>query len=260
MEKILLIGKLDQTAEILYKQMNRDFQIQFCTEFSKTMQNMFRIVQPDMLLVNIVDANDMSDKDMEDIAVMYSNIPIVIVAEKEIFDKYTFLGDRSNIYCVQRPILANNIIAKCRAILGKEELEMPIPHIEKEDITQRKRILVVDDGAITLRSVKALLENTYIVWLATSGEMALKRMERELPDLILLDYEMPDLDGKETLERIRADERMKNVPVIFLTGKNDKESIEQVISLKPEGYILKSTKPEQIVSMIDEFFLKNTTL
>jgi DNA-binding NarL/FixJ family response regulator len=47
---------------------------------------------------------------------------------------------------------------------------------------------------------------------------------------------------------------------MFLTGKNDRESIEQVMSLKPEGYILKTTKPEQIVQMIDEFFERRKTI
>ena len=250
MEKILLIGKLDQTSEILYKQMNKDFQIQFCTEFSKIMQNMIRIVQPDMLLVNIVDNYDMSDIDVEDIAIMYSNIPIVIVAEKEIFDKYSFLGNRDNIYCVQRPILANTIVAKCRAIFGKEETATP--HIEKEDITHRKSILVVDDGAITLRSVKALLDGKYNVSVATSGEMALKKLEREIPDLILLDYEMPGLDGKETLEKIRADENIKNIPVIFLTGVADRQNIANVLHLNPMGYILKPPSQDKLFEAIEE--------
>ena len=59
---------------------------------------------------------------------------------------------------------------------------------------------------------------------------------KKRPDLILLDYEMPVCDGRQTLEMIRADEELKDIPVIFLTGVNDREHIESVLSLKPAGY------------------------
>ena len=97
-----------------------------------------------------------------------------------------------------------------------------------------------------------LLDDKYIVWVATSGEMALKRMEREIPDLILLDYEMPGLDGKETLERIRVDERTKDIPVIFLTGVADKQNIANVLHLNPKGYILKPPSQDKLFEAIEE--------
>ena len=59
---------------------------------------------------------------------------------------------------------------------------------------------------------------------------------------------------------IRSESEFSDIPVMFLTSKNDKESIQQVLSLKPEGYILKTTKPEQIVQMIEEFFNKQKIL
>ena len=71
---------------------------------------------------------------------------------------------------------------------------------------------------------------------------------------------MPVINGKQVLEMIRSEAEFSSIPVIFLTGKNDKESIQQVLGLKPEGYILKSTKPDQIVEMIDEFFMKTKAL
>jgi DNA-binding NarL/FixJ family response regulator len=77
---------------------------------------------------------------------------------------------------------------------------------------------------------------------------------------VLLDYEMPVVNGKQVLEMIRTENEFSDIPVMFLTGKNDRESIEQVMSLKPEGYILKTTKPEQIVQMIDEFFERRKTI
>ncbi len=124
----------------------------------------------------------------------------------------------------------------------------------------KKKILVVDDSGVVLRNVKGWLEDRYQVILANSGAMAIKYLSTNRPDLVLLDYEMPILNGKQVLEMIRSESEFSSIPVMFLTGKNDKESIQQVLSLKPEGYILKTTKPEQIIQMIDEFFKKQKTL
>jgi CheY-like chemotaxis protein len=124
----------------------------------------------------------------------------------------------------------------------------------------KKKVLVVDDSGAMLRNVKGWLEESYQVILANSGAMAIKYLSTNRPDLVLLDYEMPVVNGKQVLEMIRTENEFSDIPVMFLTGKNDRESIEQVMSLKPEGYILKTTKPEQIVQMIDEFFERRKTI
>lgn len=124
----------------------------------------------------------------------------------------------------------------------------------------KKKVLVVDDSGAMLRNVKGWLEDRYQVILANSGTMAIKYLSTNRPDLVLLDYEMPIINGKQVLEMIRSESEFSDIPVMFLTSKNDKESIQQVLSLKPEGYILKTTKPEQIVQMIEEFFNKQKIL
>ena len=124
----------------------------------------------------------------------------------------------------------------------------------------KKKVLVVDDSGAVLRNVKGWLEDRYQVILANSGTMAIKYLSTNRPDLVLLDYEMPVINGKQVLEMIRSEAEFSDIPVMFLTSKNDKESIQQVLNLKPEGYILKTTKPEQIVQMIDDFFQKQKCL
>ena len=121
---------------------------------------------------------------------------------------------------------------------------------------QKKKILVVDDSGAMLRSVKSWLEDKYQVILANSGVMAIRYLAMNHPDLILLDYEMPICDGRQVLEMIRSDPEFSTVPVIFLTGKNDKESVMKVTALKPDGYLLKTMDPAQIVQTIDDFFEK----
>lgn len=120
----------------------------------------------------------------------------------------------------------------------------------------KKKILVVDDSGAMLRNVKGWLEDRYQVILANSGAMAIKYISTNRPDLVLLDYEMPVVNGKQVLEMIKTESEFSDIPVIFLTSKNDAKTITEVMLLKPEGYLLKSTKPEQIVATIDEFFEK----
>ncbi len=113
-----------------------------------------------------------------------------------------------------------------------------------------KKILVVDDNATTLRGIKKILDPYYEVTLANSGMRAIAAISKDKPDLILLDYEMPVCDGKQTFEMIRADEDMKDIPVIFLTGVNDKAHITAVLKLVPAGYMLKPYEPEKLLATI----------
>ena len=152
------------------------------------------------------------------------------------------------------------------ALMLKEVFQRPIDvkivskeidkYIKNHGKHMKKKILVVDDSGAMLRNVKGWLEDKYHVILANSGAMAIKYLATDRPDLVLLDYEMPVVDGSQVLEMIRTEMEFSDIPVIFLTSKNDKASIMKVMALKPEGYILKSTDPELIKQEIDEFFEK----
>ncbi len=124
----------------------------------------------------------------------------------------------------------------------------------------KKKILVVDDSGAMLRNVKGWLEDKYQVILANSGAMAIKYLSTNRPDLVLLDYEMPIVDGKQVLGMIRSESEFSDIPVIFLTSKGDKESVMQVMELKPDGYLLKTMPPEQIKQSVDTFFEKKKAL
>ena len=118
----------------------------------------------------------------------------------------------------------------------------------------KKKILVVDDSGAMLRNVKGWLEDKYQVILANSGAMAIKYLSTNRPDLVLLDYEMPIVDGKQVLGMIRSEMEFADIPVMFLTSKGDKESVMQVMALKPDGYLAKYLKMEEIKQKIDAYF------
>ena len=91
---------------------------------------------------------------------------------------------------------------------------------------KKRTILAVDDSGIILRKIKALLEDTYQVVLANSGAMAIKYLTLNTPDLILLDYAMPIVDGSQIMQMLREDPEFHHIPIIFLTGKNDAETVK----------------------------------
>ena len=85
---------------------------------------------------------------------------------------------------------------------------------------------------------------------------AITYLAKNKPDLILLDYEMPVVTGAKVLEMIRSELSTASLPVIFLTSKSDKESVMEVLKLKPEGYLLKTMSPGEILKALDDFFVK----
>lgn len=118
----------------------------------------------------------------------------------------------------------------------------------------QKRILVVDDDQSMLQLLYSFLRDSYRVTMADSGQEALKCLNKQKPDLVLLDYLMPGMDGKETLEQIRSDEKNKDLPVFFLTGVSDSSKISECLKLNPSGYILKPIGKFSLLAKIRAYF------
>ncbi len=125
-----------------------------------------------------------------------------------------------------------------------------------ESVEKKKKILVVDDSDFMRNRIIGLLAGNYEMTEADSSVSAIKNLTVDRPDLILLDYEMPVCDGRQTLEMIRSDKDIADIPVIFLTGRGDRETVQKVMELKPERYLLKTLPDERIKSNIDAFFEK----
>ena len=121
-------------------------------------------------------------------------------------------------------------------------------------LQESRRILVVDDDATMLRTLKDMLSSKYRVYTANSGMNAIQLLAKTEVDRVLLDYEMPVIKGPQILEMIRSETHTKDIPVMFLTSKSDRESIIQVMSLNPANYLLKSLPQSEIMEKIGEFF------
>lgn len=117
---------------------------------------------------------------------------------------------------------------------------------------EQKIILVVEDDGflLSMYATKLNLEN-YKVVQATTGVQALKMMSKELPDLILLDLKLPEMDGFEVLKNIKANKDTSTIPVIVLTNYSEKEHIDQCFSLGATDYLIKAHfVPSEVVGKI----------
>lgn len=150
----------------------------------------------------------------------------------------------------ETPIKTENAMAEVKKYLkGSEESRK----------NQKRKILVVDDSDVFRQAMKELLGSDYEVALAKSGVSAIRSLTLDRPDLVLLDYEMPVCDGYQVLGMIRSEESIADIPVIFMSGRVDKERVDKILALKPAGYLLKTLKPAEIKHSIDQFFNRKHT-
>ena len=119
-----------------------------------------------------------------------------------------------------------------------------------------KRILIVDDDPAYAKMVREWLKDVYKVDIVTTGMQAITYLVKTKADLVLLDYEMPVVDGPQVLEMLRSEPTVADIPVIFLTGIGDRESVQRVMALKPQGYVLKTTTKEDLRATLKNTFNK----
>lgn len=108
---------------------------------------------------------------------------------------------------------------------------------------KRQTILAVDDTLTNIDVLKSVLAEKYLVQAAVSGKMALKIIEKQKPDLILLDIQMPEMDGYEVCRILKSQESTKDIPIIFLTAKSEEEDETKGLSLGAVDYITKPISP-----------------
>ncbi len=104
---------------------------------------------------------------------------------------------------------------------------------------ETQKVLIADDDGINRQVLATLLKPEYVVLLAKTGEQAIERAQRHLPDLLMLDVMLPDMDGYEVLRRLRADPATAHIEVIFITGMGRPEDEARGLKLGAADYITK---------------------
>jgi CheY-like chemotaxis protein len=120
-----------------------------------------------------------------------------------------------------------------------------------------KKILVIDDEPQILLMVSARLKvGGYTVFTAFSGEQGLQRAQKEIPDLILLDHIMPDMDGDEVLTRLKGDPATKSIPVVMFTADVKRVKVGEYQARGAVDCIFKPFLPDELLAKVKEILGK----
>lgn len=119
---------------------------------------------------------------------------------------------------------------------------------------RKKTVLLVDDDITYMRTVYEWLKDKYHVGMAASGVQAISYLGRNKVDLILLDYEMPIANGPQVLSMLKNDSETGQIPVMFLTGRGDRDSVLSIVGLSPVEYLLKTIDREELLDKLKDFF------
>jgi CheY-like chemotaxis protein len=176
----------------------------------------------------------------------YNKCPIVLIATLDICAEIERNFPSVANLLIKRPASPDNIALKIVRFLEKKE-QNEQSGTKKEDKKAeetpqenvKKHILVVDDDRTVLKMLRTALEEEYTVTTMVNGVLVEKLIDTKNVDLILLDYEMPVETGAQVYKKIKMNEKAQKIPVCFMTGVFEREKIEEIISLKPHGYLMK---------------------
>ncbi|MCR5196655.1 MAG: response regulator [Pseudobutyrivibrio sp.] len=251
MRKILIVGDFTNEASEVNSYLSSNFHTQLCTNSAKIVKSMLKLYIPDMVLMDIDSFDHLHADVFETIQEYDPHLPVLTYGrekKKQLFISYYYTGQCKHIAQPNRETIIREI---CKEF--NMNADVIINTVEE---TEKRHVIVVDDNPVLLRNMRNMLQDKYRVTLATSAAQCMKTLGQDKPDLIILDYEMPVVDGKQTLEMIRAESDYKDIPVIFLTGIADKEHVDAVLDLKPAGYFVKPPMQTKIINAIENIFLK----
>jgi len=178
------------------------------------------------------------------------NIPFMLISSET---HYRYL----------EPIRQAGVIATLPKPFNREQLEKSIyavlDYLDPEELTVADRdleeikVLLVDDSETSRRHIRTLLRRMGVEFVTEveSGPQALNEINREFFDLIVTDYHMPDMDGKELIECIRSDSKQSTVPILMVSGENDQQRLAAVRQAGASAICDKPFEPAKIKSLIE---------
>lgn len=250
--RVLFICKLDVITKNILERMKEECEVLQCEFSSDEVRRNIRTEKPDIIFVSYDELiDDMTFCNLLDDA---EENPVLVMCNKE--DHIAKKHRGPNLEFIFRPVKMDDIIGAMRKMLNiEDEPSSKADNSEAAEVEiddSRPGILAIDDNPQILRGIKKILKDEYKVALATNVEIALAQLDKNEArfDLILLDYEMPDVDGLTALQLIKSDPKLLNIPVVFLTGVSDKERVMKVVQYNVDAYLLKPINAEQLVETV----------
>ena len=231
MDKILLIGKTDSTYTQLGDRLAAHYTVRYGSSGGFAAEALLSSFAPSLIVIRAAG----SEKDIiRYIAEKHSSIPVVLLGTPEEAAGLTELHPAA--------VCPDDVQAAYDAVCAA------LPH--SGGAAKKLTVMVIDDDAGILRMMKSMIGGEFDMVLATSGSKALALLDRKRPDVILLDYEMPEMNGLETLAAIRGKADYAGIPVIFLTGANTPDVVGSIQAANTAGYLMKPADAPDIIAAV----------
>lgn len=270
--KTLITGTLKSAIEDIFVHLDTSMRCFTCSVRYKDIERHIKELEPDLFILCLKSENREVINYMtkvKQVCEKYGTV-FVILGDAEVCSDFNKMTINVSDITLEKPLTESMIIHKINEYFARkaeeerkelerqEQLRIEKEKREREKLEnelvevadEKKHILVIDDDVNVLKMIKELIGDKYNVGTAISGNIAMKFLERKHTNLILLDYEMPGENGPQVLERLRAGEKTKDIPVVFLTGVSEREKIQEVLVLKPQGYLLKPVDHKKLESVI----------
>lgn len=235
MKKVLLVGVYSETLNEIKEYLAGEYTVQFCPMVYEQLAGMTRLVKPDVIIICITD-NQIPDASV--LNWMNQNgglIQFVFVTSRKNWESVDGIHKKPDYKVIFTPCNRETLLQAC-CDTGSD---------------RKKTVMIVDDNALVLRNIRGILIDKYDVLLANSGELALSMIQKKHADVVLLDYEMPGMNGKELFAAIKQMPGGSNLPVIFLTSVTDKERIYELLVDRPAGYVIKPPDQKKLIELIE---------
>lgn len=270
-KKILVTGTNVAIVKDFIQHSDRYFKSMGTTDCWQDLQAHFELFQPEAYIIFPDASNDVCVTMVNKLKthISYNKCPIFLCAPISVCDEIQRTNSRFVDLFLKRPVSADNLslrIIKFFEDIEKIRLEEAknknTDHISNEkslnninivtgaETPAKKHILVVDDDRTILKMLKTALEDKYEVTTMVNGVLVEKFLKTKKVDLIVLDYEMPVKTGADVLRDIKAYDQSHNIPVCFLTGVAERDKILEILSLKPDAYMLKPVNMESFLVTI----------
>lgn len=248
-KRIVFVGKQNSANSEMAETLTQRFEVVFSVAGDRKIDDLLKSKSFSAVVVSLIGEKAGYVHLFEMLKQEENAIPVITVGTEYESMAYRQFYMLEHFHKLLRPMSDEELLNECCALVYEDD-EFGMGKGAKA--SGPAHILVVDDNAMVLRNVKAMLDGTYSVAVAASASQAFVSIGKKHPDLILLDYEMPLMDGKATMEMLQNNEETKDIPVIFLTSVATKEIVTQLLLLKPAGYILKPAERAALLTLIEK--------
>lgn len=246
MGKVLIIDDELETLEIHKAYLQAEHTVYIYQSGAEALDHVMQI-KPDIILLDIempfMDGFQVLEwlRERKECA----QIPVIgVTGQRDKATALKFIGNGGAGY-LMKPVEKHMMQERVRQILR-----------ETEEKKSKKKILIVDDQLESLLLYKNILQEQYDITALNSGKMAIEFLQKFVPDLILLDYQMPLYNGRAVYQMIRKMERVENVPIVFLTGTTEKEVLMECAALMPQGVVLKAAGKDALLEKVSAILKK----